>query len=170
MGRDLQLSLSLSPLKHFNPLSPHGERLSLVKNASKASDISIHSPRMGRDHSIFFILSVVFPFQSTLPAWGETTRLKIDFMRLFYFNPLSPHGERRLYCGNGYTIEIFQSTLPAWGETWVRIPEAQPMPYFNPLSPHGERLIVTIKLRYQLVFQSTLPAWGETGYYKASAF
>ena len=60
---------------------------------------------------------------------------------LRYFNPLSPHGERRGPVGGGLGGCGFQSTLPAWGET-------------IPAETVGEAA---------KIFQSTLPAWGETG-------
>ena len=79
-------------------------------------------------------------FQSTLPAWGETLvrvhpghgrsisihspHMGRDPGRLgcwpgkSNFNPLSPHGERRLWATNLSPPALrFQSTLPAWGET-----------------------------------------------------
>ena len=37
-------------------------------------DISIHSPRMGRDPPAHARLGAGGGFQSTLPAWGETQR------------------------------------------------------------------------------------------------
>ena len=78
--------------------------------------ISIHSPRMGRDGVLVADNLNHFTFQSTLPAWGET----------------SPWGR-------GLPNSSFQSTLPAWGET-VRLPTScAGWRNFNPLSPHGER-------------------------------
>ena len=80
-----------------------------------------------------------------------------------HFNPLSPHGERRLTSGKIIRPPIFQSTLPAWGETMrflatdeekkisIHSPRmgrdmaasdaVHQRAYFNPLSPHGERLL-----------------------------
>ncbi len=55
----------------FNPLSPHGERRQSSVRRLPAVDISIHSPRMGRD-------------RSPPTCKGGTND----------FNPLSPHGER----------------------------------------------------------------------------
>ena len=77
-------------------------------------------------------------FQSTLPAWGETGR-RVFLWSRGYFNPLSPHGERR-------------------------VPNSPKIPrsYFNPLSPHGERRGAELEVTHAFVFQSTLPAWGET--------
>ena len=79
---------------NFNPLSPHGERQFCHMSSGQERHISIHSPRMGRDRSgtppsirrsYFNPLSPHgerrcgriaqkgrMPFQSTLPAWGET--------------------------------------------------------------------------------------------------
>ena len=57
---------------HFNPRSPHGERLAL-------SIVAI-------------VLSL---FQSTLPARGATAFYKIYYYLFKDFNPRSPHGERQ---------------------------------------------------------------------------
>ena len=146
---------------HFNPLSPHGERRrkdgSRMKHAKFQSTlpawgetpssvfplcqkgISIHSPRMGRDTPPF-----------TYCQWFS------------YFNPLSPHGERRphrygqsqvgrisihsprmgrdtFYALVENGVVTFQSTLPAWGETQTVQAKLAALEDFNPLSPHGER-------------------------------
>ena len=61
-------------------------------NLDKA--ISIHSPRMGRDAAAEVLKTYLEGFQSTLPAWGETGGYRREVPRVFYFNPLSPHGER----------------------------------------------------------------------------
>ena len=79
---------------HFNPRSPHGERLPYFFISRLLSDISIHAPRMGSD-----------------ACQGTTGRL------VSYFNPRSPHGERLGYEETISPYYIFQSTLPAWGAT-----------------------------------------------------
>ena len=56
--------------------------------------ISIHSPRMGRDMAAMY-RKPSLSFQSTLPAWGETGNGNQRERLATYFNPLSPHGERR---------------------------------------------------------------------------
>ena len=116
MGRDGTVRSTDDYCYDFNPLSPHGERLTVTKRSPAA--------RL---------------FQSTLPAWGETllmgdvkgyAEISIHSPRmgrdkkerdicghLTDFNPLSPHGERlKPLTLNDLAIE-FQSTLPAWGET-----------------------------------------------------
>ena len=168
---------------HFNPLSPHGERLPVVRCKHCVYGISIHSPRMGRDSVVFGILDTAYSFQSTLPAWGETLNV----------------------C-RSELAELFQSTLPAWGETRGQTGRRRCVYHFNPLSPHGERrntsrcayrmgnfnplsphgerpslpndwfIMTDISIHsprmgrdnthcskiFRWQFQSTLPAWGET--------
>ena len=145
----------------FNPRSPHGERLHKCNDertcqkfqstlpawgatsqsitAMPGIIISIHAPRMGSDHSSY----------GSLP-------------RLFYFNPRSPHGERRYLLSSFLTCSIFQSTLPAWGATEY-LHQANVLDSdFNPRSPHGERPGFGLFGRSGMGFQSTLPAWGAT--------
>ncbi len=127
------------PRWYFNPLSPHGERQHICTYISRAFEfqstlpawgettdkghsrgcrsISIHSPRMGRDLYRLASIPVTVAFQSTLPAWGETEKPLQKVYRALYFNPLSPHGERRRCFALTYHCRKFQSTLPAWGET-----------------------------------------------------
>ena len=103
-----------------------------------AEEISIHSPRMGRDAPSKSPVNAANEFQSTLPAWGETLsdsrfpcfpsisihspRMGRDgpdrglYGPILHFNPLSPHGERQSRSSSPYLRRDF-----------------------NPLSPHGER-------------------------------
>ncbi len=105
--------------RHFNPRSPHGERLSKEATAVYINEISIHAPRTGSDviHSttggVQMDISIHAPrtgsdwqrmtrrnikmvFQSTLPARGATVYADANKEAQYYFNPRSPHGERRL--------------------------------------------------------------------------
>ena len=146
--------------------------------------ISIHAPRTGSDtlgnRQLFFY----YRFQSTLPARGATFRLNQYRQVLPYFNPRSPHGERRIspHCINSEST--FQSTLPARGATAFPILPA----LFIPISIHAPRTGSDMKQRPTLAvflisihaprtgsdppkfhcpqfpckFQSTLPARGAT--------
>ena len=78
--------------------------------------ISIHAPRTGSD-------------SSGRPRW-RTSR---------YFNPRSPHGERRQHYDRTRYHLLFQSTLPARGATLLASPAGDERRHFNPRSPHGER-------------------------------
>ena len=78
--------------------------------------ISIHAPRTGSDEGVNQ-LTIREVFQSTLPARGATLAITMRTFRACYFNPRSPHGERRAY-----------------HTTCDRVAD-----HFNPRSPHGER-------------------------------
>ena len=124
--------------------------------------ISIHAPRMGRDHVVPIIL---------LPP--------------FDFNPRAPHGARLgLPVNTPMTQGKFQSTRPAWGATKPprpgrrdmsisihaprmgrdtnRTKKSAPRRYFNPRAPHGARHLMMVPRCTRLIFQSTRPAWGAT--------
>jgi len=204
MGRDGIRGHAAGAAACFNPLSPHGERLSSSIRHSEVlkfqstlpawgetvpffqnlgwTEVSIHSPRMGRDNTRKCICKYIsvsihsprmgrdaFPdhlhgvawFQSTLPAWGET--LLVKMFRLFarFQSTLPAWGETWRRCSDYRATISFQSTLPAWGETRGHLPSVRIMS-FNPLSPHGERPVVTLTGLMAVKFQSTLPAWGET--------
>ena len=81
--------------------------------------ISIHSPRMGRDHDlpVSSTAAMIEHFNPLSPHGERPAGRSVAFDRVD-FNPLSPHGERRV---NGEIVlerYAFQSTLPAWGETY----------------------------------------------------
>ena len=124
---------------NFNPLSPHGERPGSGARDADGALISIHSPRMGRDYIVKIDTDTQALFQSTLPAWGETERGRLLRAR-----------------------QGFQSTLPAWGET-PRAENPFPSPQISIHSPRMGRDIAAEEIQKAVKrFQSTLPAWGET--------
>ena len=84
----------ITHVAHFNPRSPHGERLRQAVGYIRRQ-ISIHAPRTGSDAK-----GQVYP------------------NRQAYFNPRSPHGERLDGTIATATADVFQSTLPARGATF----------------------------------------------------
>ena len=107
--------------------------------------ISIHSLRMEGD-GITIDLRFTEPiFQSTPSAWRETSILPGDSQAMNHFNPLPPHGGRRVNVGEKDLGLIFQSTPSAWRET---------------LRP--------IIFSEDFIFQSTPSAWRETKVYGIS--
>ena len=134
----------------------------LVRLCVRVADISIHSPRMGRD--IASIVESVYKsaFQSTLPVWGETVLDTMARVMEVYFNPLSPYGERPACDGaNAKEIGNFNPLSP-YGERPSRSTSRTATRYFNPLSPYGERPWEIRATAAGKRFQSTLPVWGET--------
>ena len=104
------------------------------------SDISILSPRAGRD--------------GPLPR-GTGAR--------YYFNPLAPCGARLMMGGGMGGWGVFQSTRPVRGETDLRHTRKHLVGDFNPLAPRGARLACPVCGYPRLKFQPTRPVRGETG-------
>ncbi len=102
---------------HFNPLSPHGERRTGFCILDFSIAISIHSPRTGRDHGEQDQRQLGGPISIHSPRTGRDEQYKAKKKKATYFNPLSPHGERRFGNISTYAQYLFQSTLPARGET-----------------------------------------------------
>ena len=154
--------LSMLIMLDFNPLSPHGERLHGAYKLHIHPDISIHSPRMGRDGPVRSARPWAVRFQSTLPAWGETMLLPtrpIDSKISIH----SPRMGRDLKCLSHFLdfrhISIHSPrmgrdpmllpTRPIDSKISIHSPRMGRDPTdtmglrlykdFNPLSPHGER-------------------------------
>ena len=111
----------------------------LYRRPPPVGAISIHAPRVGSDVDRVLAVTSEVAFQSTLPVWGATSRL------------------RQLLS----SCRVFQSTLPVWGATGKRDSMATESSisihaprvgsdgrraeqqarrkYFNPRSPCGER-------------------------------
>ena len=125
------------------------------------------------------------PFQSPLPIREETTGWGRPSCAAAYFNPLSPHEERRSRVDYLYSVCEFQSTLPARRETGetgevadlLKISIHSPHTgrdcddllaggpeelYFNPLFPYGKRPVAVLRAGRLRSFQSTLPIREET--------
>ena len=106
------------------------------------------------------------------------------FLRVEYFNPRSPCGERRKHNQHHQQNHQFQSTLPVWGATQalrnlcitlcisIHAPRVGSdlsvwsgrigNIHFNPRSPCGERRNILTAATGVILFQSTLPVWGAT--------
>ena len=96
-------------------------------------------PARGATYLLIAYKQVITIFQSTLPARGATDLYKFFFVRILYFNPRSPRGERLINANNNSKSKEFQSTLPARGATEV-----------------------FVMMQCLTKFQSTLPARGAT--------
>ena len=125
---------------HFNPRSPHGERLENLLHTVRDYIISIHAPRTGSDVGSVLLHRFMYTFQSTLPARGATLVSSLLPKIISYFNPRSPHGERRrsgqYTAPDSQKISIHAPRTGSDGERLVALILADD---FNPRSPHGER-------------------------------
>ena len=124
---------------NFNPRSPRGERLHPYGSTQQNCAISIHAPREGSDHEIW---------------WCRRTAHD--------FNPRSPRGERRV-SGLLYNITLeFQSTLPARGATAGRTCFDRAPLFQSTLPARGATCNCHVVTSGSIRFQSTLPARGAT--------
>ena len=161
-GSDRNTSHTISTQEHFNPRSPHGERLKYQRD-----------------------VNIVIKFQSTLPARGATKARAQRWNRLVIsihaprtgsdpssataaasacdFNPRSPHGERRIHTSAHLQANSkFQSTLPARGATSERLRHHGNQGISIHAPRTGSDLSRQDNRREDEAFQSTLPARGAT--------
>ena len=184
MEGDPAQDLSGLPVMHFNPLPPHGGRLtpiygcdsllpfqstpsawretSVHNRLERLLHISIHSLRMEGDttHCVVYLYGCTF--QSTPSAWRETAAAILNMTVTFYFNPLPPHGGRQQSGARLRHVKIFQSTPSAWRETHPTANVNPDSAHFNPLPPHGGRPSADSSAPISVRFQSTPSAWRET--------
>ena len=83
-----------TPKLNFNPRSPHGERRGMAYFAIDALAISIHAPRTGSD-DFLVIFRVACCISIHAPRMGSDAVEQRTNLGAGYFNPRSPHGERR---------------------------------------------------------------------------
>ena len=150
---------------HFNPRSPHGERLFINSRKSFASGFQSTLPARGATRTTR--LTRCSPtFQSTLPARGATKH-RLSYDSQGYISIHAPRtgsdGYRRAWRRR---VQAFQSTLPARGATPRQRLHCPRGTDFNPRSPHGERQLPNQAGLAPGKFQSTLPARGATRWRK----
>ena len=100
--------------------------------------ISTHAPRTGSDLTCWRSFSPTSRFQPTLPARGATEPAGRKQTSSSYFNPRSPHGERRQKEQRQKEQRHFNPRSPH-GERHAYKRSNQLRQHFNPRSPHGER-------------------------------
>ena len=104
---------------NFNPRSPHGERRIERRFFGCVGKFQPTLPARGATWTDFLDDACIVEFQPTLPARGATPCCGCPWTSGTYFNPRSPHGERR--CNPSDKVHTLRN--------------------FNPRSPHGERLL-----------------------------
>ena len=115
-GSDVAQQFSIYFKNHFNPRSPHGERLRPSVRRIPACHFNPRSPH-GERLKPYSANAKRIQFQSTLPARGATAGTRTQTGISLDFNPRSPHGERQQRLKVLMEANIFQSTLPARGAT-----------------------------------------------------
>ena len=124
---------------HFNPRSPHRERLDLGTGAEMFDGISIHAPLTGSDNFLPYHPRYK-PISIHAPLTGSDVERHHPACQFRYFNPRSPHRERL----------IAQEVLTAIGDISIHAPLT------------GSDFSGTPSSAGNGVFQSTLPSQGAT--------
>ena len=104
-------------------------------------DISIHPPRVGRDGGDLMLFDAVAQISIHPPREGRDTARVEEDGDANYFKPPSPCGEGLTQQYSAQNATVFQSTLPVWGGTRLQVMESR-----------------------NILFQSTLPVWGGTSW------
>ena len=140
---------------YFNPRSPHGERHGLASVARRPRLISIHallteSDLIRRPQHVIDGISIHALLTESDVVSVETPPISA------YFNPRSPHGERRGVSISPFLRSDFNPRSPH-GERLVQSRAGRHKSgHFNPRSPHGERQRLRVSKPGTPQFQSTL--------------
>ena len=149
------------PDLHFNPLPPHGGRLSQSHIPIREREFQ-STPSAWRETEVSTVSgSPLYSFQSTPSAWRETVLTIDGKVCLIYFNPLPPHGGRLYPLNMEYLLHYF-NPLPPHGGRLLQILYILYTVHFNPLPPHGGRHNNMEIPSTICSFQSTPSAWRET--------
>ena len=119
-GGRLSLGSRIMMRCYFNPLPPHGGRPhDVIELCQCGICISIHSLRMEGDFLVRRPNIHLQHFNPLPPHGGRPLRASHNRLTT-YFNPLPPHGGRQTQCVKKHAISVFQSTPSAWRETWLQ--------------------------------------------------
>ena len=92
-----------------------------IQHFVPAIAISIHAPRTGSDGDLLSRRLFLFTISIHAPRTGSDRPLRWRWASAPYFNPRSPHGERRERAAAPTEKQRFQSTLPARGATFAPV-------------------------------------------------
>ena len=128
---------------YFNPLPPHGGRQKVTSSANDTKAFQ-STPSAWRETYLKRQIESKQLFQSTPSAWRETVLLAMICTISSYFNPLPPHGGRRvIHFSDRFACHISIHSLRMEGDA-QRSSHTPDRRYFNPLPPHGGRRILFI--------------------------
>ena len=114
-GSDCKSRSKPCDTSHFNPRSPHGERLLLGEQVCGRQEISIHAPRTGSDDGGHCANHGHFYFNPRSPHGERRGRASKGARFSLHFNPRSPHGERRRVLLGGGVEENISIHAPRTG-------------------------------------------------------
>ena len=147
---------------YFNPLAPCGARQSPGAIRSSPTNISIHSPRAGRDAGQAAERYTYDHFNPLAPCGARRARARFCW-RPAYFNPLAPCGARRHCRGFHHDGDSISIHSPRAGRDRRRRDDMR-LVGISIHSPRAGRDIQAAQHEKPVAeFQSTRPVRGETG-------
>ena len=139
VGSDMGACHTCRPASNFNPRSPRGERLRVLR------DIHLYPE-----------------FQSTLPAWGATEDIGETADEIEFQSTLPAWGATHVFGFAGLTVDISIHAPRVGSDRRLERPKRR----VSPISIHAPRVGSDSATRTRrganTRFQSTLPAWGAT--------
>ena len=101
--------------------------------------ISIHAPRTGSDAAVNAAIGQFADISIHAPRTGSDFCRRLPVPRGQYFNPRSPHGERRAKHDSLPPAIYISIHAPRTGSDAPSASRLTASRHFNPRSPHGER-------------------------------
>ena len=120
-GATLVSAATRLTMTHFNPRSPHGERLRCTGKNRNETNVNPRSPHGERRVEMCYITGAMYNFNPRSPHGERRVRVR-TFVFVADFNPRSPHGERPPQLLLPHPQKTFQPTLPARGATHLQMP------------------------------------------------
>ena len=161
-GSDLVVMVCLfSAGSHFNPRSPHGERLASERVDGKLILFQPTLPARGATSGHLVAQREINAFQPTLPARGATSGRPRRTLAT-RFQPTLPARGATSYGARLLRRERISTHAPRTGSDNAAELGRHEEDHFNPRSPHGERRGWTLWGLLDGLFQPTLPARGAT--------
>ena len=124
-------------MRDFNPRSPHRERLCHSREPGRDAKISIHAPLTGSDADLFMYFR-----RSLISIHAPLTGSDMFYVFCFQFQPISIHapltGSDHAQADLKLTILYFNPRSPH-RERRRPLPDVTTAIDFNPRSPHRER-------------------------------
>ena len=146
---------------YFNPLPPHGGRRVMMRRLSRHMRFQ-STPSAWRETDRTVAGTGKAVFQSTPSAWRETILARIPgWERCISIHSLRMEGDKR-GIGCGQEAVHFNPLPPHGGRHPCRNTGCAGFHHFIPLPPHGGRHINNENSKYSSSFQSTPSAWRET--------
>ena len=141
MGRDHIVTVLFQDDRKFQSTRPVWGATYVSIQPLLVAVISIHAPRVGRDHAWHSDHDHGHKFQSTRPVWGATRETRRRITRQRDFNPRAPCGARPRTSTPPANNGDFNPRAPCGARRFAHTITTHTNHNFNPRAPCGARRI-----------------------------